>query len=115
MARDDWTAVVTTSAMEYIAHTELMRFGLRSYLPQLRRRWTMPRGSTVLPRRYPLFPGYVLLPIRDAGSPALRATRGLRRSSPMPRAASGAALTASLRPCGRPRLRAATMRPSRPG
>ena len=34
-------------------------------------------------RRYPLFPRYLLLPIREADVPAVRFARGLRRIKPL--------------------------------
>ena len=83
MARNDWVALVTDPAAEYVARTELERFGLRPYLPQLRKRWVAPHGSTSLMRRYPLFPRYILLPVRDSTCSAVRMCRGLRKLKPI--------------------------------
>jgi len=73
MARSDWAAFLTEPAAEYPARTELERFGLSPYLPQLRRRF-IHDGAVVL-RQYPLFPRYFLLPLREANHPAVRACR----------------------------------------
>jgi hypothetical protein len=83
MARDDWVALVTDPAAEYVVRTELERFGLRPYLPQLRKRWTGSHTGIALMRRYPLFPRYILLPIRDSSGSAVRVCRGLRRIKPI--------------------------------
>jgi transcription antitermination factor NusG len=83
MARNDWVALVTDPAAEYVARTELERFGLRPYLPQLRKRWTTPHTNTSLMRRYPLFPRYILLPVRDSTTSAVRVCRGLRKLKPI--------------------------------
>jgi hypothetical protein len=83
MARNDWVALVTDPAAEYVARTELERFGLRPYLPQLRKRWVSPHVRAVLPRKYPLFPRYLLLPLRDADALAVRICRGVRRAKPI--------------------------------
>ena len=82
MARTDFVALVTEPAAEYITATELRRFGLRPYLPELSRRWIPPHGG-VLPRRYPLFTRYVLLPIGEAEHRAVRHVRGLRKVRPV--------------------------------
>jgi transcription antitermination factor NusG len=82
MARTDWVALVTDPAAEYLARTELERFDLRPYLPQIRKRWRSPHG-TALMRRYPLFPRYILLPIRESSVPAVRICRGVRRIKPI--------------------------------
>jgi hypothetical protein len=50
MARTDWTALVTEPAAEYVARTELERFDLRPYLPQVRKRWLAPHGGGLLMR-----------------------------------------------------------------
>jgi hypothetical protein len=89
MARTDWVALVTEPAAEYVARTELERFDLRPYLPQVRKRWVNPRGGAVLMRRYPLFPRYILLPIRDATGFAVRVCRGLRKFKPILSTAEG--------------------------
>src|SRR5262249_4804457 len=78
MARSDFAALRTQLASEYIAYTELQRFGLRPYLPQHRKRH-MERGIFLI-RRYPLFPTYLLIPINDAHAPAVRVARGLLRT-----------------------------------
>jgi hypothetical protein len=83
MARNDWVAVVTEPGAEYLAWTELNRLGLRAYLPQGRKLWRHMRASTALLRRYPLFPGYILLPLRDARPEVIRLCRGLRRIKPI--------------------------------
>jgi hypothetical protein len=83
MARDDWVAPVTAPAAEYLARTELERFDLRPYLPQLRKRWVSPHTKKMLMRRYPLFPRYLLLPIGDLSFSAIRLCRGLRRLKPI--------------------------------
>ncbi len=83
MARDDWTALVTDPTAEYTAFTELTRFGLHPYLPQIRRRWLAPQTKKLLIRQYPLFPRYLLLPFRDIDPTAIRTARGLRRIKPV--------------------------------
>jgi hypothetical protein len=83
MARNDWVALVTDPAAEYVARTELERFDLRPYLPQFRKRWSTPHSNAALMRRYPLFPRYILLPLRDSSVPAVRVCRGLRKTKPI--------------------------------
>jgi len=83
MARTDGTALVTDPAAEYTARTELERLDLNPYLPQIRKCWQPTHGNTAHMRRYPLFPRYLLLPIRDADSPAIRVCRGLRKIKPV--------------------------------
>ena len=90
MARSDWVALVTEPAAEYLACTELERFGLRPYLPQVRRRCVLPHTTIYRVRRYPLFPRYLLLPIGDADPGTIRMTRGLRKLRPMLAAENGA-------------------------
>jgi hypothetical protein len=75
MARTDWAALLTDPAAEYLAHTELCRFGLQPYLPQFRKRHHT-RGAFVM-RHFPLFPRYLLIPIKDARHPAVRLARGI--------------------------------------
>jgi hypothetical protein len=84
MARNDWVALVTDPAAEYTARTELERLGLTPC-----RRWQPPRGHAMIPRRYPLFPRYLLLPIRDAKAPAIHFCRGVRRFKPILASADG--------------------------
>jgi hypothetical protein len=81
MARDDWTALTTNPQSEYTAYTELIRFGLSPYLPQIRRRWLAPQSRQLLMRQYPLFPRYLLLPYRDLNPTAIRTARGLSRQN----------------------------------
>jgi hypothetical protein len=83
MARNDWVALVTDPAAEYVARTELERFDLHPYLPQIQKRWLPPHSNIELMRRYPLFPRYLLLPLRDSGSPPVRIGRGLHRLKPI--------------------------------
>jgi hypothetical protein len=83
MARTDWIALVTEPAAEYLAATELSRFGVTVYLPQLRRRWLNPHGGAALTRFHPLFPRYLLAPVQESRSPALRCARGVRRIKPI--------------------------------
>jgi hypothetical protein len=82
MARTDWTALVTEPVAEYVARTELERFDLRPYLPQVRKRWLAPHRGALLMRRYPLFPR-CLLPLRDSGGSAVRICGGLRKFKPI--------------------------------
>jgi len=89
MARTDWVALVTEPSMEYVAWQELTRLGLRPYLPQARRRWRPTHSTAVLLRKYPLFPRYLLLPIREAKSPAVRLSRGVSRFKPILGSADG--------------------------
>jgi hypothetical protein len=63
--------------------TELERFDLRPYLPQIRKRWRAPHTGVSLMRRYPLFPRYILIPIGDTRGSAVRICRGLRRIRPI--------------------------------
>ena len=78
MARSDFVALIAEPATEYIAANELRRFGLSPYLPELKKRYVLPHGGA-LPRRYPLFPRYILLPIGEANHCAVRIVRGVRR------------------------------------
>jgi hypothetical protein len=89
MARSDWVALVTEPAAEYLACTELERFGLRPYLPQVRRRCVLPHTHIYRSRRYPLFPRYLLLPIADVDPSTIRVARGLRKMRPMLAAENG--------------------------
>src|SRR5262245_53178431 len=59
------------------------RLGMRAYLPQGRRRWHPAYSLRAVPRRYPLFPRYVLLPLGDAKPSLLRLVRGLRKLKPI--------------------------------
>jgi hypothetical protein len=47
MARNDWVAALTEPAAEYMACTELSRFGLNAYLPQLRKQFPSEHPNTV--------------------------------------------------------------------
>jgi hypothetical protein len=82
LSRSDWAALTTEPAAEYTAATELQRFGLDPYLPQLRKRWSDPHGG-LIPRRYPLFPRYLLVPYGESAHRAVRYARGLRRIKPI--------------------------------
>jgi len=82
MARSDWAALLTEPAAEYLAHTELLRFGLDVYLPQLRKRHHTRAGKYIM-RHYPLFPRYILIRVGDAHDPAIRITRGVTRFRPV--------------------------------
>lgn len=82
MARTDWTAIVTGAAQEYLACSELLRFGLNPYLPQVRKRWLTPHTSKLMVRQYPIFPRYLFLPVADAQSNVLDACQGLRKPNP---------------------------------
>lgn len=78
MARTDWAALLTEPAAEYLAHTELCRFGLRPYLPQFRKRHHT-RGGAFVMRHFPLFPRYLLIPINDAHHASVRLARGIAK------------------------------------
>ena len=82
---DFWVALITGPAQEYLAATELQRFGLDPYLPQGKRRVAAPagRGAALVTRRYPIFPRYVLLGIDQAAHPAVREARGLIKIRPI--------------------------------
>jgi hypothetical protein len=82
MARSDYAALLTEPAAEYVACSELQRFGLDPYLPQIRRRHRTPAGKFLL-RRFPLFPRYLLIPINSAHDPVVRMTRGICRHRPL--------------------------------
>jgi len=82
MARSDWAALLTDPAQEYKAHTELLRFGVEVYLPQLRKRFHTRTGQYVM-RHYPLFPGYLLVRFGDAHHPSTRLARGICRQHPV--------------------------------
>ena len=82
MSRSDWTALITEPASEYVARTELQRFGLTPYLPQLRRRLPTRAGKYVM-RQYPLFPRYILIHINEAFDPAIHMARGIIRFRPV--------------------------------
>lgn len=73
MARSDWAAFMTEPAAEYLARTELERFGLGPYLPQIRKRFFVNNRCVL--RQYPLFPRYFFLPIQQIHDPAIRACR----------------------------------------
>ena len=79
MARTDWTAIVTGPAQEYLAYSELTRFGLSPYLPQIKRRWITPRTGKLMVRQYALFPCYLFLPVVDIKTQVFDACAGLRR------------------------------------
>jgi hypothetical protein len=81
MARSDWAALLTEPAAEYLARTELERFGLEPYLPQLRRRLATRTGKHVM-RHYPLFARYLLIRIDHAHHPMIRLARGINRLRP---------------------------------
>jgi hypothetical protein len=83
MARHDWTAIVTDPAQEYLAQSELARFGLQSYLPQIKKRWVATHNGRLLMRRYPLFPRYILLPLTEIRTASIYACRGLRKYHPV--------------------------------
>jgi hypothetical protein len=82
MSRSDWAALQTEPAAEYIAYSELQRFGLAPYMPQLKRRHRTRTGSFVM-RNYPLFPRYLLIPITDTTDPTVRMARGICRFRPV--------------------------------
>jgi len=82
MARSDWAALQTDPAQEYVAHTELLRFDVEVYLPQLRRRHHIKAGQYVV-RHYPLFPRYLLVRIGDVHRPSVRLARGVCRYRPV--------------------------------
>jgi hypothetical protein len=82
MARSDWAALLTEPAAEYIALTELRRFGIEPYLPQLRRRHHVRPGHYVN-RQYPLFPRYLFIRINDTTAPAIHMARGISRFRPI--------------------------------
>lgn len=83
MARTDWAALIINPAREYAARTELERYGLTPYLPQCRRRCRLAADNYVL-RQYPLFPGYVLIPINQTQSPNLRFVPNIMRTPEIP-------------------------------
>lgn len=83
MARSDWVALVTEPAAEYVARTDLVRFGLEPYLPQIRRRCSVPFATRFRVRLYPLFPRYLLLPQRQLDRGLIRVCRGLSRVRPL--------------------------------
>jgi hypothetical protein len=82
MARSDWAALLTEPAAEYLAHSELLRFGLEPYLPQLKKRHHTRAGKYVM-RNYPLFPRYLLIPINSTTDGAIRLARGIYRTRPL--------------------------------
>ncbi|RPI47207.1 MAG: hypothetical protein EHM67_00060 [Hyphomicrobiaceae bacterium] len=80
MARSDYAALITESASEYLAHTELQRFGLIAYLPQFKKRQHLRHGQFVM-RHYPLFPRYLFVRYADAHHPSIRLARGISRNN----------------------------------
>jgi radical SAM superfamily enzyme with C-terminal helix-hairpin-helix motif len=82
MARSDWAALLTEPAQEYTAYTELQRFGLTPYLPQLRKRFHTRAGAYVM-RHYPLFPRYLLLKFNEARHPSISLARGVCKTRPV--------------------------------
>ena len=79
MARSDYAALITESASEYLAHTELQRFGFDPYLPQVKKRQHLRPGKFVM-RHYPLFPRYLFVRYADAHHPSIRLARGIARN-----------------------------------
>jgi len=88
MARTDWAALLTEPAAEYLAYSELVRFGLVPYLPQIKKRHHTRSGQYVM-RNYPLFPRYLLIPYGDAYDPSVRLSRGICRHKCVLAAADG--------------------------
>ena len=82
MSRSDWAALITEPAAEYVARTELQRFGLTPYLPQVRRRQPTRAGRYIM-RHYPLFPRYILIRMNETLDPAIRLARGIVRIRPI--------------------------------
>jgi Transcription termination factor nusG len=82
MARSDWAALLTEPAAEYVACTELRRFGLDPYMPQLLKRHATRPGAYVM-RHFPLFPRYLLIPIKDTTNPVIRLARGVAKYKPV--------------------------------
>jgi hypothetical protein len=82
MSRTDWTALVTRPSAEYAAVSDLARFGLNPYLPQVRRLHLAPSTTPML-RRYPLFPRYLFLPFRQLDYDVLRNCRTLLQPKPV--------------------------------
>jgi hypothetical protein len=82
MARSDWAALITEPASEYTAHTELCRFGLAPYLPQIKKRHPTRSGAYVM-RNFPIFPRYLFIPISDAHHASIRLARGVCRFRPL--------------------------------
>jgi hypothetical protein len=82
MARSDWAALLTEPAAEYVACSELQRFGLAPYMPQMKKRHRTRSGAFIM-RHYPLFPRYLLLPIAEAADPAIHMARGVCRFRPV--------------------------------
>src|SRR6187399_1632111 len=82
MARSDWAALITEPASEYVAHTELCRFGLAPYLPQIKKRDHTRAGAYVM-RNFPIFPRYLFIPITDAHHASIRLARGICRYRPL--------------------------------
>jgi len=89
MSRTDWAALITAPVCEYVAFVELERFGLRPYLPQIRKRWPSPSGRGHTAKLHPLFPRYLLIPIADANSPAIYEARGVLKTKPVLRDENG--------------------------
>lgn len=80
MARTDWTALVTAPSMEYPARIDLERFCLRPYLPQQCRRVLIQNTPRL--RKFPMFSGYLFLPVVDVDYHVLRIARGILKSNP---------------------------------
>jgi len=74
--------LTTEPSLEYVAASELERFGFRPYLSQYRRRWIAASGD-VTTKLFPTLPRYLLLPINDASSRRLRLARGLSKGNPI--------------------------------
>ena len=92
MARDDWSVLRCSSAAEYLAETELSRLDLHPYLPQFRRYWIPPGSQSYMPRRWPLFSGYLFIPQAELDHFRLRLCRGLARENMVLADARGHAL-----------------------
>ena len=80
MAHNDWVALVTEPAKEYLAQSELLRFGVNPYLPQCKRRWRQGPGLPFVERKYPLFPRYILLPFYDLDRRKVGSCQGICRA-----------------------------------
>ena len=79
MARDDWSVLRCSSGSEYLAESELARLDLHPYLPQYRRYWIPSGARSYVPRRWPLFSGYLFIPHTEIDRTRLRLCRGLAR------------------------------------
>lgn len=79
MPKNQWFAVRTKQAAEYLAETEMRRAGIETYMPQYRREYQHHRSKRWIVRSFPLFQGYVFAFMPEESTGALRWLDGVDR------------------------------------